>query len=198
MGNAGMVVQEKFYTIDDLWELSQHQDDDEPKRYELDEGELIVMAPAGDKHGLLAMEAGRVFANFVRANKLGKVTAAETGFVLSTNPKTGRSVVRAPDVGFIATARLVPQTGKFFPIPPDLAVEVVSPTDSATQIRRKVRQYVKAGTRMVIVIYPDEQVVDMYQPDQPTLTYGIDETLDGGTVLPGFQLAIRALFEVLD
>jgi len=194
-----MIVQEKFYTIDDLWELSQHQDDDdEPKRYELDEGELIVMAPAGDKHGLLAAEAIIRIGSFVKEHKLGKVTAAETGFVLWTNAKTGRSVVRAPDVGFIATARLVPQTGKFFPIPPDLAVEIVSPSDSATQIRRKVRQYVKAGTRMIIVIYPDEQIVDVYQPDQPTLNYGIDDTLDGGAVLPGFQLAIRALFEALD
>ncbi len=194
-----MVIQEKFYTVDDLWELSQHQDDDdEAKRYELDEGELIIMAPAGDKHGLLAAEALLLIGPFVKEHKLGKVTAAETGFVLWTNPKTGRSVVRAPDVGFISTARLVPQTGKFFPIPPDLAVEVVSPNDTATQIRRKANQYLKAGTRMVIVVYPDDQLVDVYQPSQPIRTYGIDDTLDGGDVLPGFQLSIRELFEALD
>src|SRR5690242_15530659 len=132
-----MAVQEKIYTIDDLWEISQGEDSD-IRHFELDEGELIEVSPTSDIHGLIAVWLAHLILTFVKAHGLGKVFAAETGFIISTNPETGRNTVRAPDVSFVAKARLVPLTGKFYPIAPDLAVEVVSPTDRAVQIRRKV------------------------------------------------------------
>lgn len=125
------------------------------------------------------------------------MTAGETGFVLATNPKTGRDTVRAPDVGFIAKNRLTPLTGGFYHLAPDLVVEVVSPSDSARNIRRKVDQYLRAGTRLVWIVYPDDKFVDVYRPDHDTSTFRIDDTLDGYEVLPGLSLPVHDVFKRL-
>jgi Uma2 family endonuclease len=192
-----MAVQEKIYTVDDLWEMSQ-DDDSDIRRFELDEGELVELSPTGDIHGVVALWLAHLILNFVKANGLGKVFAAETGFIISTNPDTGRNTVRAADVAFVSKERLVPMTGKFYPIAPDFAVEIVSPTDKAAQIRRKVDQYLRAGARLVWIVYPDEQFVDVYQPQKPFDTFKIDQSLDGGDVLPGFVLPVRSIFEELE
>jgi Uma2 family endonuclease len=97
-------------------------------------------------------------------------------------------------VGFITTARLQPMTGKYYEMPPDLAVEVVSPNDGAHQIRHKADQYLAAGTRLVWVIYPEGRLVDVYQPDHDPHPFKMGDTLDGGNVLPGFTLPVKAIF----
>ena len=184
-----------FYTADDFWEMSHRDEDDNlPKRYELDEGELIEMSPTGDIHGLLTLWLGYLILGFVIQHDLGEVTGAETGYILFKDPKTGRDTVRAPDVGFIAKSRLQPLTGKFYRIAPDFAVEVVSPTDTAKQMRRKAEQYLRAGTRLVWIIYPDDRLVDVYRPDHDVKTLRLDNTLDGADVLPGFTLIVKDIF----
>lgn len=185
-----MAVQQRLYTADDLWELSHAGDD---KRYELDEGELIEMSPTGDAHGELSLWIGHLILSFVIEHDLGVVSGAETGYRLFTDP----DIVRAPDVGFISKARLTPPTGKYYPIAPDLAVEVVSPGDSAEQIRRKAAQYLAAGTRLAWFFYPHGKLVDIYRPGQPTETAEINGVLDGGDVLPGFKLPVREVFKRL-
>src|SRR5438552_3045749 len=112
-----MAVQEKIYTVDDLWEVSQSEDSD-IRRFELDEGELVELSPTSDAHGLVALWLAHLILTFVKAHGLGKVFAAETGFVISVNPDTGRNTVRAPDIAFVSKDRLVPLTGKFYPITP--------------------------------------------------------------------------------
>lgn len=193
-----MVVQDRFYTADDLWTLS-HSDMESDMRYELDDGELIEMTPAGDTHGILAAWLLYLIMSYVVPRDLGEVTAAETGFVLYTNPQTGRDTVRAPDVGFIAKARLTPRTDKYFRLAPDFVIEVVSPNDAANQIRRKVRQYLRAGTKLIWVVYPDEddRSVDVFRPDQTLETFKVGDTLDGGDVLPGFSLSVSEMFSRL-
>ncbi len=175
-----MTTKEKLYTVDDLWQLS-HEDveRDVPQRYELDEGELIVMAPTGNEHGLIAAEILRRVANHVVDNDLGEVTAAETGFVLYKNPAKGKDIVRAPDVAFIAKARLMPTTEKFYTIAPDFVVEVVSPNDTAQQMRRKADQYLQAGTCLIWVVYPGERFVDVFQPGHDMHTYRSEDALEG-------------------
>jgi Uma2 family endonuclease len=97
-------------------------------RRELVRRELRAMTPAGHPHGRVAMRFGWLLAQHVEENGLGAVYAAETGFVLESNPDT----VRAPDVAFVRRGRVeeVGETAEFFPGPPDLAVEVVSPGDT--------------------------------------------------------------------
>jgi Uma2 family endonuclease len=183
-----VAVSERVNTADDLWKLSH-----EGKRYELDRGVLVEMSPTGDIHGIVALWIGHLIVGFVVAHDLGYVTAAETGFTLSTNP----DIIRAPDVAFIAKSRQKPLTGRYYTIAPDSVVEVVSPGDTASQIRRKVNQFLLAGTRLIWVVYPDERLIDIYRPDSDTETVGIKDTLDGGDVLPGLTLSMREVFRPL-
>jgi len=189
-----MVVQqeEKIVTAADLWEMA-HDPANEGTRFELSEGILIEMSPAGGKHGGLAHECGRVVGNYVTENNLGYVTAAETGYLLFKNPN-GKDTVRAPDVGFVAAERLpdgLPDG--YIPLAPDLAIEVVSPNDSADDIQSKLRDYLRYGTRMIWFFYPKTKTVNVSTPSGSHLVEQ-DGVLDGGDVLPGFTLVVKDVF----
>jgi Uma2 family endonuclease len=186
------VIQTKFYSADDLWVLSHSPEYDE-QRLELVEGELIVMAPAGGEHGGLTMGVGAIVYNHVTQHDLGYVTAAETGYILFKNPD-GKDTVHAPDVGFVRKERLpngLPQ--QYIPFAPDLAVEVVSSTDSADEVHDKVNRYLKYGTQMVWVLYPKSKSAMVHTPSG-SHPVDINGALDGGVVLPGFTLALKRLF----
>ena len=115
------------------------------------------MAPAGNEHGSIAAVFTGLLIVHVRAQKLGKVYAAETGFKLSTDPDT----VRAPDVAFISQKRLdeVGPVRGYWPGAPDLAVEVVSPGDLYTEVGEKVAEWLGEGSRMVVVVNPRNKQV---------------------------------------
>ena len=188
-----MAVQERLDTAQDLWVRS-HQAED-GGRLELVRGEIVEMTPTGGQHGVLTMELGRWIANYVREQGLGVVVGAETGFILATNPDT----VRAPDVAFIAQERLPrPIPERYLPLAPDLAVEVVSPSDVAQDVRRKVIDYLRAGTRLVWVVYPETQTVDVYRPGQDVRVVEAQGALQGEEVLSGFELPLRELFAALE
>lgn len=181
-----MTTQVQLTTAD---ELLHYQDDG--YRYELVKGELKKMAPAGNEHGMLALKLAAKLWNFVEANKLGTVYAAETGFKLTTDPDT----VRAPDTAFISQKRLdeVGPVQGYWPGAPDLAVEVVSPNDLYTEVSEKVAEWLKAGSSMVVVVNPRTQQVLVHVPGDVNVLEG-DATLDGGEVVPGWQLPIKELF----
>jgi Uma2 family endonuclease len=185
----------KTYTAEDLWELS-HSPEYADKRLELVEGELIEMAPAALKHGNWASLLDRVVGNFVDEYQLGVVTAAETGYILFKNPN-GKDTVRAPDVGFISKGRLPENPDEwpdgYAPFAPDLAIEVVSPNDTADEIQDRVNDYLKYGTRFVWVFYPKSKSAVVHAPNG-SITLGINDELDGGDVLPGFKLPLRRIF----
>lgn len=189
-----MLIDEHFYTAEDLLRLAQS-----PayagKRLELSEGRLIVMSPAGWKHGSLGSLLDRLIGNFVDEHDLGITTAAETGYILRQAASADeRDIVRAPDVGFIAKARIPADLPDgFVPFAPDLAVEVISPSDDIEEVHRKVAEYLRYGTRMVWLIYPRTESAAIYTP---TTFEAIESAgaLDGGAVLPGFRLPLRQLF----
>ena len=184
--------QDHLYTVEELWELS-HLSENADKRLELIEGVLHEMPPTGGEHGGIALDVGSMIRNYVKAHELGYATAAETGYILFPNPN-GKDTVLAPDVGFISKQHL-PQglPTRYIPAAPDLAVEVVSPTDSADEIDQKVLLYLRYGTRMVWVIYPRTRTVVAYTPGG-IQRFDLDGTLDGEDVLPGFALAVRDVF----
>lgn len=160
-------------------------------RCELVRGELVMMSPAGFEHGVIAGEIyGHLF-NFVKQNRLGVVTAAETGFKISQNPDT----VRAPDVGFIRTDR-VPKvrTRGYFAGPPDLAVEVVSPDDRAGEVLAKVQDWLTAGCRAVWVVDPTSQTISVYRGSRETALLTVDDELTDDDILPGFRLPVAEVF----
>ena len=119
-----MALQEKLYTSEDLWELSQNPEND-GKRLTLIDGRLLSRAPAGWIRGDIAFSISGMIRNYINQHQLGRGTAAETGYILAPN------TVLAPDVGFIAKDRIPKELpAGFVPFAPDLAVEVVSPSNS--------------------------------------------------------------------
>lgn len=161
---------------------------DDGVRHELVQGELRSMSPAGAKHGRIVMIIARELDQFVSSNGFGWVYNSDTGFVLSRNPDT----VRCPDVPFVRQERRVRADG-FFEGAPDLAVEVISPTDRYSEVREKVQEYLRAGTQLVIVVDPRTQGATLYTPTGGRdLT--IDDSLHAGDVVPGWSLPLRELF----
>jgi Uma2 family endonuclease len=160
-------------------------------RCELVQGELVLMSPSGYEHGIVAGRIHTRLASFVERRSLGMVTAAETGFHIGRDPDT----VRAPDVGFIRADRAPRvRTRGFFPGPPDLAVEVVSPTDRPGEVLAKVRDWLAAGCRVVWVADPMPQTVTVYRGShEPVILTNVDELTDDA-LLPGFRLAVSDVF----
>ncbi|MGH8593364.1 MAG: Uma2 family endonuclease [Gammaproteobacteria bacterium] len=162
-------------------------------RYELLDGELRKMAPAGQKHGRIIINITTPLDQYVRANQLGAVYAAETGFQLTRNPDT----VRAPDVAFVSSERLAKlgEVEGYWPGAPDLAVEVISPSDSYADVEDKVFDWLTAGTRLVIVVNPRKRAVMLYKSlsEISVLTEG--DTIDANDVVPGWKLPVRNVFE---
>ena len=162
-------------------------------RYDLWDGEVIEMAPAGADHGAIASEVGRLVANYNRERRLGRTYAAETGFILDEV----RQRVLGPDVAFVTRSRVPASSqGGFFRGAPDLAVEVRSPSNSAREMATKANGYLAAGTRLVWVVDPDSRTVTVYRPDRSPVELASEGYLDGYDVLPGFRVAVAAIFDV--
>jgi len=161
--------------------------------YELIKGELIkVSPPPGHEHGLVAMNLAGPLYEYAKKNHLGKVYAAETGYLLEENPDT----VRAADVSFISRDR-IEKAGVvhgYWKGAPDLAVEVVSPSDTVRRIEGKVADWLESGTRIVWVVSPKMHTVTVYRSLTEIELLTENDTLDGGDVVPGFQISIAEIF----
>ena len=159
-------------------------------RCELVRGELRMMIPPGAKHGWITINLTGPILDHVKANGLGAVYAAETGFLLSRDPDT----VRAPDVAFVRADRAGPPDHGYYPGAPDLAVEVLSPDDRPGYVRDRVAEWLEAGTRAVWVVDPRVRTVAIHEPGVEPRVLDESDTLPGGDVLPGFALAVAVVF----
>ena len=183
-----MAIREKLYTAADLWALS-HLPENDGKRLELIEGVIYEMSPAGGKHGWITGNIHTSIWQHVRDQYLGFVTAAETGYNLTGDSRN----VLAPDVGFVKKERLRELPEGFIPLAPDLAVEVLSPGQENSYIDRKGQQYLDAGTEQVWMFDPATKRVIVDIPAGKR-SFEIEDTLDGGDLLPGFSLRVRDVF----
>lgn len=165
---------------------------DDGYRYELIEGGLRRMSPAGDEHGRVGMELAIPLGSHVKQNKLGKLYLAETGFLIKTNPDT----VRAPDIAFVRIERIAQGPGvKGYRVgAPDLAVEVVSPGDTVSEVEEKVAEWLEGGARMVWVVSPKLHTVTVYRSLTDIVTLTEKDKLDGADVVPGFQMNVAEIF----
>ena len=182
-----MATQTRLITAEELFNMP-----DDGYRYELVRGEIRKMAPASFFHGTSAMRIGAPLAIYVIENGLGEVCAAETGFRIGSNPDH----VLAPDVAFVNRERLedIGEIGSFFPGAPDLVVEVISPSDRLTQVGEKVRDWLDAGTRMVIVVNSRRRDVTVHLPGKEPVTLTEEDTLDGGDIVPGWTIPVKEIF----
>jgi Uma2 family endonuclease len=184
--SATAPIEHPGMTAEELLELP-----DDGLRHELVEGELRTMTPAGAEHGLVALRIGARILEHVDEHGLGAAYAAETGFVLRRGPDT----VRAPDAAFVASERLAAARGPgFAELAPDLVVEVVSPSDRASEVSSKTAMWLDAGVRVVWVVDPQARLAAVHHPGGVVTVLREDGVLDGEDVLPGFRLPLATLF----
>lgn len=171
-------------TAGELFKLS-----NDSRRYELVKGELLTMSPTGEQHGAVTMNLSLLLGNFIKSNKLGVLYAAETGFQLETNPDT----VLAPDISFIACDGVENLSEGYHVGPPDLAVEVLSPSDSQSKVQRKTTLWLELGAKAVWVVNPRRRTVEIIRrDDKRTLLHESDELVDD--TVPGFRVKVSEIF----
>ena len=156
--------------------------------YEYVKGELIPVPPTSIEHGDISMNLISLLHSYARENQLGRVYMPDTGF------QVGERVLM-PDIAFVSTDRLPTDRSKAFPVPPDLAVEVVSPTDVSRQIEEKAFAYLEAGTQLVWVLKPVSKTVTVYRSETDITLLTRNDTLTGEDVVEGFSCQVAELFE---
>ena len=175
---------------------------DDGSRYEVVEGVLVRMAGSGDIATTIAVALAAILFTFVRPRRLGRITGAD-GVYKFLGAETGL----LPDVGFYGAALFPRVVDRRKPVPfaPELAVEVASPAQDAREMAAKAWRYLRGGTRLVWVVWPENHSVDVWRPGdlrpryhdmRPSTTWGVGDLLDGEDVVPGFSHPIADIFDV--
>jgi Uma2 family endonuclease len=187
-----LAAPERLLTAEEFYDLYAGSDE----RVELVNGRVTAMSPVNVEHGDYDTELIYHLKGFVRSHRLGRVVA-EVGFVLREDP----DFTRAPDIAFVSaeTQRRCPRPRRgYWRTAPDLAVEILSPDDTAEEVETKVHEYLNAGTRLVWVFYPRSRSVRVFRPDGSAQRLAGNDILDGEDVLPGFRLRLSVVWEELE
>ncbi|MCT7983882.1 Uma2 family endonuclease [Laspinema sp. A4] len=183
-------TEKKHWTDEEFIALSR-----DGNQYELVNGKVIDMGNSGMEHGYIACILVAALITVVKPNKLGAICDSSTAFTLKNGNK------RAPDISFVSKNRLQgltrPPRG-FFQGSPDLAVEILSPSNTVEEIHSKIVEYFENETQLVWVIHPDEKFVLVYHTPEPDGFLRSGDRLDGEDIIPGFSLAVSELFETWD
>ena len=165
---------------------------DDGYRYDLIKGELKRISPAGGKHGIIIANLTAEIVQHVRQHSLGIVFGAETGFKLESNPDT----VLAPDIAFIRSERIPAGefSEKFWAMPPDLVVEVLSPGDSRREIQEKIQTYLETGVECVWIIHLKKHEVRVYRRNRDVQIFAETAELTD-ELLPGFRFPVVKIFD---
>jgi len=173
-----------FMTAEEFAEI-----DDWSHRHELIKGELLTMPPPQLAHGRISANLIMILGQFVKANRLGQVFG-EGGYQIENDPDT----VLGPDVSFVATDRISEPEEGYYPGPPDLAIEVISPSDGKGPIERKLGLWLEAGTRSVWHVNPRRRTVEVISSTGERRTlHETDELVDD--TVPGFRVKVSEIFE---
>jgi Uma2 family endonuclease len=164
----------------------------EAKFWQLIDGELIKMSPAGAEHGEICSRLLITVGMHVRRRKAGRIYDSSTGFRL--DPDNCFSA----DVSFVKTARIaavLPNPEKFVQGAPDFAIEVLSPTDTIRSIERKIALFFHFGTPLMWFVLPRKRVVRIYRSGNEYTTLDSSGSLSADPVLPGLTIPVREVFE---
>ena len=164
------------------------------KRYEVVDGQIVEEPPLGAREVFIATTISFLLNQFVRGKRLGRVVN-EGLFILQAEPRLRRS----PDVAFVSDGRWPLKkpvlSSAAWDVVPDLAVEVISPSDLSGDVQTKIAEYFRVGVRLVWVVYPDQAEIYVYESPRAVKIIGYNETADGSVVLPGFQMPLTEVFE---
>lgn len=159
--------------------------------WELVEGELHMMTPAGDEHCWIESQLHFALMSHVMQHDLGRVYPGDTGFVLQRGPDT----VRAPDVAFVRKDRVQNDRRGFIDDVPDLVAEIVSPGDRTGDVHARAQMWLAHGVRLVWVVWPDSKTVTVYSSrSAEPRTLRAEDSLDGEDVLPGLTCVVGTIF----
>ena len=177
----------KLLTADDLLRLYS-----QGVRGELIRGVLYETMPTGRQHGKILGKLTNRLINFVESARLGSVEVGDVGVWLERDPDT----VRAPDLAFFAPEKEPPEDIKssYAEVVPDLLAEIVSPNDTAREVREKAEMWLGFGVRLVWVVNPDTRTVDVHRRGLPIITLTDQDALDGLDILPGFTCPVSDIF----
>ena len=156
--------------------------------YEYIKGELIPVPPTSMEHSDISMNLISLLHAYARENQLGRIYIPDTGF------KVGERVLM-PDIAFLSNENIPDDRSKASPVPPDLAVEVVSRTDALHQVEEKAFAYLEAGTQLAWVLKPVSKTVTVYRSETNITLLTREDTLTGEEVIKGFSCQVAALFE---
>ena len=162
------------------------------QKHELWFGKIITMPPAGFEHGDVIMRLAIALGTHIYEHKLGRICDGQTGFRLSMD------LCFAPDISFVSNERIkliLPVKEKLFHGAPDLAVEVLSPSDSITKTEEKIRLYLTHGTLLAWMVDIKHKSVRVYRKTNDFELLRPGQFLTGNSVLPGFRFAVTKLFE---
>ena len=160
---------------------------DEPLRHELIKGELLTMPLPKSEHGRVAFNLMMLLGQYVKTNRLGRVFP-EVGYHIESDPDT----VLGPDISFLGPDHI--PTDGYYPGPPDLAIEVISPGDRRGRIERKLGLWLEAGARSVWHVYPRRRTVEIISSTGERRTLHENDELVDDTV-PGFRVKVSEIFE---
>ena len=165
----------------------------EDGKYELVRGEIEFMPPPGFRHGEVQMNVGFAIKQFLMSHRIGRVVT-ESGAITERNPDT----VRGPDVSFYSAARMPfgVEVVAYHDLPPDLCIEVKSPSDSKSALRAKAHEYLGGGVKLVWVVDPETSTVTVYDSKLKSTVLEAEATLTGDAVLPGFSCTVSDFFNV--
>jgi Uma2 family endonuclease len=186
-----MVLRERLYTVAEF-EVFIAREENAERFYELIDGEIVEKVPT-EEHSLIVGNFYLALRTFVDPRDLGRVA-----FEVRRRAKDDDQNSRLPDCEFTSKARLLPVVKKgAVPQMPDLAIEVKSPDDTFIKLRQKAIYYLNNGTRLVWLVFPDQRQIEIHTSDSAVKTLDIDDTLDGGNVLPGFSVLMKDMFRGL-
>lgn len=157
-------------------------------RLELVGGEIRIMSPPSYESDEIASELSAQLRNWVRPRQLGRITGAGAGFTLPN------SDTRAPDVSFVRADRLRRSPRRFAELAPDLMVEVKSPTDSLSGLRKKIDEFLQQGTQVGILIHPEQRWIEIRRLEREPVTLQDGETLTVPDLLPDWEIAVEDLW----
>ncbi len=187
-----MILERQYLKVEEFLALSE-QPEYADRRVELIEGEIVEMPHPSPLHAAILADLSASLTLYGKRTGQGRVFAGNAPFILERS-LAGRDTLRGIDIAFVAADRLPPSLPtKPFSIAPDLAVEIISPSNSAADIEKKIQQLLRAGTRLIWIVYPELRCVIVHRASG-SVTLSDSDILSGGDVLPGFTLAVADIF----